>query len=583
MADITSKKKAIKSLYKSCSGIITERTQEIHRLVEGSGSLDSKVVFIAYMPTDIEEEEGLAFYGEIGAIFQEVLSSINLTLDDIYITELIKYKPYKVNERTGRIIKRDVTEDEKKLFLEYILKELEIIQPDFIVPLGQDVLRIFMEDEHIMLEQTRGKLLTKHFGMSKYRLLPMHHPNDKNQTIEKDIEVIRTLWDHMNRDERLVEDKEKQKNTITPKKKQMTRVETKAAQKDKNKAIEDTRIKVIIVNGSTGFTDDPTAEVLHRISHVLAELNTNIIRLDLMNDYSIKDFLEEVGTADGVILGTTVTWLGIGGKMQTFLDECYSYGNQELFSRAYLMGVVISKQMYERDAYHHMIRSWEILGGLEGTHICASIKNVVTFETDKALGISVDKKAEEFYRIINQKRTPLPSSIRSNKVFIEVQKTIEKEITEAELEFNQSKPTTLIPNYDAYLEKQKKDIEDISQLFRKKINKNMGEGVLNEPERFVACYQKKDQDMTASIQWIMDDHPSKNFTMVFTNGHLKCRFGELPENSVYINMEYDILRKILNGKLTIQRAFMTGMLKAKGDFTILYKLDQMFDFDEVMQ
>ncbi|MDA3846741.1 MAG: SCP2 sterol-binding domain-containing protein [Vallitaleaceae bacterium] len=580
MADITSKKKAIKVLYKSCSSIITERTQEIHRLVEGSGSLDSKVVFIAYMPTDIEEEEGATFYGKTGTVFQEILSSIDLKLEEIYITELIKYKPYKVNERTGRIIKRDVTEDEKKFFLEYILKELEIIKPDFVVPLGQDVLRIFMEDEHIMLEQTRGKLLTKDFGNSKYRLLPMHDPNDKNQTIEKDIEVIRTLWDHMNRDERHAQEVEKKKYNIAPKKKQMTKSEGKASQKDQKKILEDNRIKVIIVNGSTGYTDDPTAEVIHRISHVLAELNTNIIRLDLANEYNIKHFLEEVATADGVILATTVTWFGIGGRMQLFLDDCYAFGNQAIFGRCYLMGVVISKQMYERDAYHHMIRSWEILGGIEGTHLCASIKNVVTFETDKALGLSVDKKAEEFYRIINQKRTPLPSSIRSNKIYIEVEQSHINPVSDNEVEIINHKPSTLIPNYDAYMEKQKKDIEDISELFKKKINKNTEEASLNEPERFMTSFTKKEQDLSASIQWIIDDHPSKNFNMVFTSGQLRCRYGELPENNVYINLEYDILRKILNGKLTIQRAFMTGMVKAKGDFTLLYKLDQMFTLDE---
>lgn len=568
---MTNKEKAILQLYKNSSSTITERTQEIHRLVKGRGSVDSKVVFISYMPTDVEEEEALTFFGDIGEQFNRVLRSIGLTIDDIYVTQLIKYKPYKINERTGRIVKRAVTDDEQAFFKEHLLKELGIIAPEFVVPLGEDVLKILMEDEHISLEQTRGKLLTKSYGLSKYKLIPMDHPVNKTGSIEKDIEVIKTLWEHVNK--KTLEDVPKERYTITPKRREMKKkVEMEAP-------IQDNRMKVIVVYGGTGLTNDPTMEVIRRISHVLTELNTNIIRMDLTRHYDIHEFLEHMETADGVVLSTTVTWLGIGGPLQTFLDACYNFGRQSLFQRCYLMGVVIATQMFERDAYNHLIKSWELLGGMEGTQVCSAIKNLVAFETDKDLGISVDKKAEEFYRIIHQKRKVLPSSIRENKIIIEIEKPVETVDSNEETLPKQKERSTLIPNYDAYIAKQKKDIEDISQLFRKKLNHQEEEAMNHEPKRFMNTYNGK-ADFDASIQWFVEDQPNKHFIMTFDGGKLSCVYGESDNNHVFIHVDYDILRKILQGKLTIQRAFMTGKLKAQGDFTLLNQLDQAFDLDE---
>lgn len=566
---MTNKEKAILQLYKTSSSTITERTQEIHRLVKGRGSLDSKVVFISYMPSDIEEEEALTFFGATGEHFSEVLATIGLSIDDIYVTQLIKYKPYKINERTGRIVKRPVTDDEQAFFKEHLIKELGIINPEFIVPFGEEVLKILMDDEHISFDQNRGKLLTKTYGLSKYKLIPMDHPESKSTSIDKDIEVIKTLWEHVTKKE---EQSTKERFTITPKRKEMKKKVQMSA------PVEDNRLKVIVVYGGTGLTNDPTMEVIRRINHVLTELNTNIIHMDLNKSYDIHEFLQHMDSADGVVLSTTVTWLGIGGPLQTFLDACYNFGRQELFQRCYLMGVVIATQMFERDGYNHLIKSWELLGGMEGTQVCASIKNLVAFETDHGLGYSVDKKAEEFYRIIHQKRKALPTSIRENKVIIEVEKPVENEGQTFEKPEKPKEKSTLIPNYDEYIARQKKDIEDISQLFRKKISHQEEEGMNNEPLRFKNTYNGQ-ADFDASIQWFVEDQAKKHFTMVFEAGNLSCYYGESEDNHVYIHLDYDILRKILGGKLTIQRAFMTGKLKARGDFTLLNQLDQVFDLN----
>lgn len=561
---MTKKERAIKALYKEYSNKITEQTQEIHRLVKGSGDLDSKVVFIAHFPTAMEEEEGEAFYGDLGKAFSDILESVGMSMADVYVTHLVKYEPYKM--KGNRVYKRKPNEEEHELFFGQLTKELDIIKPDYVVTFGEDLLKVLMNDAHIELDETKGKLLSVNFGLKKYKLIPMHHPMEKNQSIQQDLEVIRTIWDYIDGNEAKRSEVKKPTYKILPKKQVMTEEEKSEGESKTNY-----RTKVIMVNGTTGFSDDPTIEVLNKISYVLTELETNIVKLDLNKPYDIHEFLKELMTADGVILATTVNWIGIGGKLQTFLDDCYRYGRQEMFEDIYSMCVVISKQMNERDAYHHLIRSFEMLGGMEGESICASIKNVVEFETNKQLTDTVDKKAENFYRIIHRKPAPLPSSIRLNKTVHQVEETITVQSGDVPVEKQKS---ALIANYDEFIEKQKEDIEALSFFYKKKTGAVAAENN-GEIDKFITSY--KGSDLNNSIQWLVDDDEGKDFYMTFNNGKLICDKGRVNNHQVQVHLNYDILRKISTGKLTIQRSFMTGLLKVQGDFSVMYQLDQLFD------
>lgn len=76
--------------------------------------------------------------------------------------------------------------------------------------------------------------------------------------------------------------------------------------------------------------DDPTLYVLKKMEDVLRELRVNIER------FNIYEHKNEIATlpltfkeADGIILATTIEWLGIGGYMQQFLDACWLYGDKE--------------------------------------------------------------------------------------------------------------------------------------------------------------------------------------------------------------------------------------------------------------
>ena len=83
-------------------------------------------------------------------------------------------------------------------------------------------------------------------------------------------------------------------------------------------------MKINIYYGGRGLMDDPTLFVLNKMKEVLEELRVTVETFhlyDLKN--SITTLPQSLKEADGVILGSTVEWYGIGGYMYQFLDSCW--------------------------------------------------------------------------------------------------------------------------------------------------------------------------------------------------------------------------------------------------------------------
>ena len=64
--------------------------------------------------------------------------------------------------------------------------------------------------------------------------------------------------------------------------------------------------------------------------------------------------------ADGIILATTIEWLGIGGYMQQFLDAFWLYGDKEKISHTYMHPIVMSTTYGEREGELTLMNAWEI-------------------------------------------------------------------------------------------------------------------------------------------------------------------------------------------------------------------------------
>lgn len=109
-------------------------------LVMGDGNPDADIVFIGEAPGKNEDEQGLPFVGAAGRFLNEMLASIGLERQDIYITNIVKYRPPN---------NRDPLPEEKKDFLPYLQRQLEVIAPKVVVTLGRHSTNCFLPDLQI--------------------------------------------------------------------------------------------------------------------------------------------------------------------------------------------------------------------------------------------------------------------------------------------------------------------------------------------------------------------------------------------------------------------------------------------------
>lgn len=142
------------------------------QLVFGTGNPDSEIVFIGEAPGKNEDLQGKPFVGAAGKFLNEMLEMIDLKRDDIYITNIVKYRP------PGN---RDPLPDEKKTFLPYLQSQLEVIQPKVVVTLGRHSLNCFLPD--LQISQVHGQPKRVRLSLKKNSsqvlevvILPLFHP-----------------------------------------------------------------------------------------------------------------------------------------------------------------------------------------------------------------------------------------------------------------------------------------------------------------------------------------------------------------------------------------------------------------------
>ncbi len=112
-------------------------------------------------------------------------------------------------------------------------------------------------------------------------------------------------------------------------------------------------------------------------------------------------------------------------------------------------------------------------------------------------------------------------------------------------------------------------------MFKQKLSAETIKGEKPWPERFKESYINK-ADISAKIQIVVEDDPRENTVLELNNQSIRAYYGQIGESNVVIMGKKSNLRRIMDGKLTMQRAFMTGEIKAKGDFTLLYKFEGLF-------
>lgn len=108
--------------------------------VPGEGAADAALMFIGEAPGYHENQQGRPFVGAAGRFLEELLDSIDMARDQVYIANVIKCRP------PGN---RDPQADELEACRPYLVRQIELIAPKLIVTLGRFSMGYFLGKQSI--------------------------------------------------------------------------------------------------------------------------------------------------------------------------------------------------------------------------------------------------------------------------------------------------------------------------------------------------------------------------------------------------------------------------------------------------
>lgn len=145
--------------------ICAELAAQATNLVMGDGNINADIVLIGEAPGKNEDEQGIPFIGAAGKFLNEMLGEAGMQRSDVYITNIVKYRPPN---------NRDPLPEEKKAFWPYLLKQLQIIKPKVVITLGRHSMEYFLPDMRISAIHGQPKRIR--FGNEKLVIIPLYHP-----------------------------------------------------------------------------------------------------------------------------------------------------------------------------------------------------------------------------------------------------------------------------------------------------------------------------------------------------------------------------------------------------------------------
>ncbi len=139
-------------------------------LVYGEGDVGAPVMMIGEAPGEQESLQGRPFVGKAGKNLDEFLREAGMDRAALYVTNTVKIRPTK-RSAAGRIVNRPPTQEEIRLFLPWLLKEIQLVDPRCVITLGNVPLKALTERG-----STVGELHGRLMDWNGRKLFPMYHP-----------------------------------------------------------------------------------------------------------------------------------------------------------------------------------------------------------------------------------------------------------------------------------------------------------------------------------------------------------------------------------------------------------------------
>jgi len=199
---MTDKSKALAELRESISQLDLPLKATATNLVFGKGNPDTDILFIGEAPGKFEDLQGIPFVGTAGKLLDEMLNKINLTINDIYIANILKYRPPN---------NREPQPDEISAHTPFLVEQIKIIKPKIIVTLGNYATKFILGGCSVEqmnnvpgITQLHGKEKHIIIAETEYRVMPMYHPaaliydRSLRPTADEDFKKIRDVLGQKN-------------------------------------------------------------------------------------------------------------------------------------------------------------------------------------------------------------------------------------------------------------------------------------------------------------------------------------------------------------------------------------------------
>lgn len=143
-------------------------------LVFGKGNPNAKIIFVGEAPGNNEDLQGMPFVGAAGKNLDKLLEKVGLSMDDVYIANILKYRPPE---------NRNPSPEEIKSHTPYLIKQILAIKPKIVCSSGNYATKFFLAEgnpekmnEQLGITLVHGKITTVTIEGLAIKLIPLFHP-----------------------------------------------------------------------------------------------------------------------------------------------------------------------------------------------------------------------------------------------------------------------------------------------------------------------------------------------------------------------------------------------------------------------
>lgn len=152
----------------------TEIFKDCMNIVVGKGNPKAKILFVGEAPGRNEDEQGLPFVGAAGKNLDKLLEKVGLSIDDIYVANILKCRPPE---------NRPPAPEEIKAHTPWLLKQIKEMKPEVVCSLGNYATKFFLSGTKVDLmekqkgiTEVHGKVHLIELNSEKVKLIPLFHP-----------------------------------------------------------------------------------------------------------------------------------------------------------------------------------------------------------------------------------------------------------------------------------------------------------------------------------------------------------------------------------------------------------------------